>query len=617
MLVATPRPAPTESLMGYLLRLTEANGYPTLTFVWNDVKKEERASYGRIESEKLADTAGIDLAVAQRLSMTHPTNQRAILVVLGTELPALEVRVNSPQVCPECIRATGACEAFWDLRQAVACPLHSTILIDTCARCHEQISWCRAKVAICKCGANLATARTRKAPAQLVSLMQALRARTYGEALGGPFPAELDHLKHLDLASLCKLIWVLKTELHAADGGSIKLKGRATVAAYAHRVARILSDWPHGFRRFLSDVYRPRIETAEYLPHFRGLFSWLLVRLMKNTPGGYETYTFLAPEVAQWASDYWSHDALGNRMGGHISKNEMRWGSSQDAKKILGCNQNGVNQLIESGQLPIRKRTRTRFSRAVLIDLEWCRGRRKSAYAALDEREAASMIGVSIQTLRRLSRQGFLPSTYSTKHCGRYTKEDVAAFAESLMRAGCGKRASKSADLLTLKQVFRLIAIDWDQKAKLIAEIVKNPKLIVGVTHPALVGFQIRREALRGIFPNEMRALDRAVPCREAAKRLGCTPSVAAGLVRQGYLASTSRGWDSAVCARSLARFEERYEMAQRIARRRNVNPISVHRATGELGLRTRSVHSAQCTSMIIQRRDVGRLERYLAMQTR
>ena len=130
------------------------------------------------------------------------------------------------------------------------------------------------------------------APA-LAELMAVLRNRVYQDETLASLPPAMGHLAHLDLRRLCKLIWVMSGVVHQARGGRRAPKARCHYRHHLDAVAAALTNWPLGFRGFLSTTYDSLLLSAEELPRFPALFSWLLVRLIKNDEGNRSAFEFL------------------------------------------------------------------------------------------------------------------------------------------------------------------------------------------------------------------------------------------------------------------------------------------------------------------------------------
>ena len=69
-LLARPAPEPTEALLGYLLRLTEANGYPSITYLFDLMPGAYyRGSVGRMDAAPLADIAQLNEEQVAKLTL--------------------------------------------------------------------------------------------------------------------------------------------------------------------------------------------------------------------------------------------------------------------------------------------------------------------------------------------------------------------------------------------------------------------------------------------------------------------------------------------------------------------------------------------------------------------
>lgn len=130
MLVVTPRPRPTESLTGYLLRLSGANGYPTMSYLLASMHGHwYRSAIGRLDAAPLAELAGLSAADIARLTHRPASRPRAFIRIYGHDIPSYEANLRHPKVCPHCLAEGTGCEAFWDLTQVVACPRHQVMLV--------------------------------------------------------------------------------------------------------------------------------------------------------------------------------------------------------------------------------------------------------------------------------------------------------------------------------------------------------------------------------------------------------------------------------------------------------------------------------------------------------
>ncbi len=327
-LVVTSRPAPTESLMGFVLRLTQLNGYPSTAYVLAAMGKEwYLPQVGRLDAAGLATLVGLGQGDIDRLTHLPEEKPRAYVRVYGSDLPSYEVNLRHPKVCPSCLAEGRPCEAYWDLAQAVACPRHQVHLVSECPGCHKRLPWSRSKVLQCKCGFDLAKAEVVPATPALAQLMAVLRYQVYQDETLAPLPPAMSHLAHLDLRRLCKLIWVMSGVSYQTLGGRRAPKARCHYRDHLEVVAAALTNWPSGFRDFLSTSYGDVLRDAEELPRFATLFSWLLVRLIKNDEGERSEFAFLEQEVYRFGAQHWTRGSMArDEESQRLLPEKVRWG---------------------------------------------------------------------------------------------------------------------------------------------------------------------------------------------------------------------------------------------------------------------------------------------------
>lgn len=182
-LLRTPTPLTGESLMGYILRLTQENGYATPAWVFELAGLKINLRTGG--APKLYREAE-DLTALQRvIGLTRPEfdgmryRQRGFdnsVLVSGNRLPPDSIRFVSPKVCPGCLRQDDYYRVAWDLFPFTACPTHKTILIDRCLGCGKRLSWERKRVGVCRCGFDWrAAAATDADPSSLEVSRQILK----------------------------------------------------------------------------------------------------------------------------------------------------------------------------------------------------------------------------------------------------------------------------------------------------------------------------------------------------------------------------------------------------------------------------------------------------------
>lgn len=190
-LVVTPAPRVDESLLGFLLRVTEANGYPQLNFLFR------RGPYQysdfvqhRMSCWDVAQLTGRTPLEMSRLMYVSGDGPR----LLGKPVRARELRLNKPRLCPVCVCENGYLQALWDCSLVVVCPVHRIWLLDHCGGCGRTLAWQRQGLLRCGCGANVETVGPpEEAPSALIEMTREVALHVRAE------PSAIDLGAHLEL----------------------------------------------------------------------------------------------------------------------------------------------------------------------------------------------------------------------------------------------------------------------------------------------------------------------------------------------------------------------------------------------------------------------------------
>ena len=254
MLVVTPEPKPREGLLGYMLRITEANGYDSPWHIYRHAGLNQgEMKTACLSGHKLAGVLGQDSTRLEAMSYTR-TNVQGNTIYriaghdLGSGLITRPFRLTQQGLCPLCVQESGFIDVFWDLRVATACPFHGCKALMHCPTCLLPLRQFRPAPLICKCGSDLANAPLEAASAGEVDLMKVLYARLHDEkAILENTTAGLpvDHLLEIPLRELM---------MHLFRLGAFLLNERYGTALAQNSIlaaANLLSNWPNGLSAFL------------------------------------------------------------------------------------------------------------------------------------------------------------------------------------------------------------------------------------------------------------------------------------------------------------------------------------------------------------------------------
>lgn len=614
-LVIKLKPYPTESLMGYILRLTEANGYPTTSYVMHALTGKWYASkYGRLDAAPLAELAGLDEPSIQRLSMVAMTESRTVFNIAGCELTAHDLRSDRPKICPACLVEDGSCDAFWDISHACACPKHGSWLTDTCPHCEKTLRWARGKLSECRCGHDLTTITPESAPESVLQLMAALRAATFRDAAIAPMPVSMGHLEHLDLGQLCKLIWVISDTLHRDRQGGRVVRSRSKLTAYLPEVAEALSNWPQGFRAFLDKNYAANLESAECLPAFRSVFVWALTRLCKNTTNGGEAYRFIVQEIFTFAARYWTRSHLSSRGGmfeGIVLPEVMRWGSASEFAEVMGLHMSTMKRDAAELGFPYRLAVSASSRRGKTYDLDWARAQApQSNRRPMGVRQAARILGISNGVIEILRQRGaFERNVRLTHKNGVFSREEVDAFGGRVTATVASAPKARHKGLPTIDAFSRRYHLSMDSKAALYQAILDGRILVRGSAGKSPEQFQVDPDEVFSVLTWAAAECDEFITFMEAREKLACTDAVLQGLAKKGILVRKRFRGRWRLVRSSVEAFEARYELASSVSRRLKQWPRAISTQARKSGIAIQEVRCSQYVALILERRDVPRLE--------
>lgn len=591
--------------MGFALRLTELNGYPTTSYVLAAMGKEwYLPKVGRLDAAGLATLAGVSEGDIDRLTHKPELRPRAYIRVYGADLPCYEVNLGHPKVCPACLLERQQCEAFWDLAQAAVCPIHQVYLVSVCPGCNKNLLWARSKIRQCRCGFDLATAHAAPATSALAELMAVLRHKVYRDGALASLPPTMSHLAHLDLRRLCKLVWVLSGVVHQARGGRRAPKARCHYREHLDIVASALMNWPLGFRDFLSTTYDDVLQSAEELPRFQSFFSWLLVRLIKNDEGNRSDYEFLEREVYRFGSHYWTRGSMArDEESQSLLPEKIRWGTMLEACQVTGLHQLTLKKRVASGEIKSR-RIRVNSTRAIVIDMDSIRTLRLSEYPAVSIRDAAPRIGVSIETLKALRAAGTMVEAYRSVFPGSLTHEDVEAFAETLRGLGANKRSLNDPDVTTLDRVFSTWMASPTEKACLLARLLADHSMVVGKKRGrGIARLQVCQTVASDFFREIRQGGGTCLSVIKTGERLGCTTAVVTWLKRGGHLETRRQHGRDMPCLISVIEFDQRYEALARLAERLGASAKAAYARLNFAALDHLKITTTQYSTVFVNRR--------------
>lgn len=180
-LVRHPAPFPTESLLGYVLRLSEENGYttPWSLLLLAGMREHEFRTSG-IKVAKLAQIANRPQEALEAIAYRWPGDPLRSCRLLGHLLTPQELVLTKPKICPDCISEKEFVEAHFDLALMTGCPVHRKALLSACPTCRRPLRWFRPGLLECECGASLVGADRPAVSLAEADLLDIIRCKILG-----------------------------------------------------------------------------------------------------------------------------------------------------------------------------------------------------------------------------------------------------------------------------------------------------------------------------------------------------------------------------------------------------------------------------------------------------
>lgn len=179
-------PQSGESLRGYLLRLSAANGMrpgqciAAIAGTGMHVPMNELSLGCLVEAVGCSEEA-LEHAFGYR-KVRQPGRIGADAEYRGCRMPLLDVMPAGGRYCPQCLSEAAFMRAEWEVWLFGCCSVHGTCLLEHCPACRQPMKFARWSLEHCDCGASLLDAAPISARQDVLYAQQAID--TYMRVLG-------------------------------------------------------------------------------------------------------------------------------------------------------------------------------------------------------------------------------------------------------------------------------------------------------------------------------------------------------------------------------------------------------------------------------------------------
>lgn len=248
--------------------------------------------------------------------------------------------------CPKCLAEEPVWRAAWEILFYDVCPTHGVWLIDRCSSCGREVRWLRDSLVRCQCGSDLRAEYTGRAPASILQLASVLETRLLGHPDDGAFP-----LAGLDVEQIQRLIRYLGGYMDPVRGRKpLKLRNAGALEAswpVTSLAAEILAGWPQRFDACWTRIQeRAPGEKAGLTGIFHQAYSYLYKGLKEDA------FAPVRESFETWLGEHWK--------GGVCRRNRRltarllasaHWIPGKVAADELGVSVNRLRGLVKEGLL--------------------------------------------------------------------------------------------------------------------------------------------------------------------------------------------------------------------------------------------------------------------------
>jgi len=559
-LVRHPAPHPTESLIGYVLRLSEENGYDSPWSVYSlaGLKQNEIRTSG-FKLHKLATILNRSSSELDRIGFSGPLGHPRSARLLGNRLIPSDLKISNPGLCPRCVAEIGFVEAHWHLTLMTGCPVHRCMPAKWCPKCGKQPRLFRCGLLECSCGGNLLDCSLPPIPVSDAALLDLIRRKVLGLRANDENPLSLprDQLMAMNLRAMLVIVRALGKYRLIADG-STSLENEQQLLSAA---ARALADWPSNFIELLQNLGKQLQPSPK--GGVRKQFEPVYCALFKNrgiSPSGQAD--FLRVAFLEFAENYWGRGYVDPKLLKKArGETTSRFVTRSEFAARVGIHNLTASRLLKEHKVPAR-RIQCGKSERILVDMSQSVFRRASPGRIHRERDTAKQLGVSLGVLRALKERGIFEFNYHMPTKGGYHELDIEAFKNRLLkRAPTEKHAKSEANGHV---VFRTIMCGHhdtpETKLGLVQALLGGDLAIVGNTNGTVAGLIIDGAEYRRLATAaRSQAVGDTMPAYLVEKQLDCDASTVPGLIKMGLLEGhlTPKGFR--ITNGSVSTFQSKY----------------------------------------------------------
>jgi hypothetical protein len=368
-LLRTGSPKADESLMGYVVRLTEQNGYETPLWILKMAglvsNKALGCSFIFKSSECLYRLTQITGASMTKLeSLIYPpaeTTPDTHCLFFRLPIPRYLVRPARPKVCPICLSESNYCRRVWELSIVTVCLKHKCLLIDECPSCKRNIRWIRNRISVYSCEFDWREATVIPVEESEVTLTRHVHClcglslnQIHEQDSTNPNP-----LLDLELQDLLSVLFFIAGHHQGLSVTTSKhllsLKRNEDFHAVFTKAFSVFENWPNAYYQLLDWVRKrekgyPPIRQRQKSVLYRafGKFYASLFKILSGSQFEFIKKAFIEYLIRRWDG---GHALSSNLLQSATPCHNSKYISKSDVVRLIDISNRKVDQLIEIGNL--------------------------------------------------------------------------------------------------------------------------------------------------------------------------------------------------------------------------------------------------------------------------
>jgi len=562
LLARTPPPFPTESLLGYVLRVSEQNGYdsPWQVFRAAGFSQRQMKTAG-VDVERLAVVLGRSASELLPLAYTRTVGGRKEFGLLGSKVSTRQLRLATPQICPRCVADKGFVEAHFDLTQITVCPEHRCELLSVCPGCGKALRWFRPGLLTCTCGHDLRDCVLPPAPTAVADLMAAVKAvalrlgsRNKSASATAESGIPLSHLQDMSLRGLLALISCLGRHLPVISGDPER--------SMAANAAQVLGNWPENFHQLLRDYAAANSATGPGTIGLRKRFTAFYEPLFKRRDIAGAEVDFLRQEFLHFGLDHWGEGVVDTKLlRNNPAPGDSNYVSLTQAAAQLGLDPRTLASYAKKGLVQVKTVQAGKSARAV-VDIRTASIPERASGKSFGERAAAAILQLPVRVLHSLRRSGDYEVRYRANGPKAFHELDLKAFlAKCRARARGTPRVIEQPDgSISLVGAMRCRVRSADGKADIVRALLEATLPVVAQMDESLGGMLFPREKIEELLCRKRQeSYGSNASVTGAARLVGCDPVVVPALLERGLLEPTVVFGETRITEASIMAFTSTY----------------------------------------------------------